>query len=346
MTRVSVDIGQYRSFLRGYGMGFWRWDKKLDLRGRPGVLRLGFWGSGSGFSVNQHQSNMVVSKGETVVFIDLGSKLTQRLAEFGLSVHDIPNVIITHSHADHVGSMEELGLKRRYEAPVLKAMEEGLGLPTGANDGLWKRADAIRRSGLLRVPVYVPEEYAVDLWKQSLQGGMGHSEEGEKGSPGSIMGLTDFYDLKPVARRAWRHGREAWEFTVGGGADAIHFLIYRTPHIPEAVSRIDHTFFSAGIILDERVLISGDTRHDPDVIREEGMRAEHVFHDCQSFPGGVHAYYGELKSLPAEVRRKILFYHCDDGMRPLKPDGTIGAVDVLKDGFRGFAETAPVFYEF
>jgi hypothetical protein len=38
-------------------------------------------------------------------------------------------------------------------------------------------------------------------------------------------------------------------------------------------------------------------------------------------------------------------YHCDDAMRPVDNQGKLGAVPVEEDGFAGFAEPIPVFYE-
>src|SRR5947208_994741 len=102
VKRVIENLGEYRALLRAPGLGVWRWEKKLPLASRTGVLRLGFWGCGSAFAQNQFQSNMVVIKGKTVVFIDLGSKTTVKMAECGVSVADVPNLIVTHSHADHV----------------------------------------------------------------------------------------------------------------------------------------------------------------------------------------------------------------------------------------------------
>jgi ribonuclease BN (tRNA processing enzyme) len=44
--------------------------------------------------------------------------------------------------------------------------------------------------------------------------------------------------------------------------------------------------------------------------------ADVVFHDCETgFRTGVHAHYTELKSLPAEVKKKITLYHYNDGSK-------------------------------
>jgi hypothetical protein len=340
MRRHVEDLGQYRPYLRAPGLGVWKWDKKLSLRSKSGILRIGFWGCGSAFAVNQYQSNMVVIKGDTSCFIDLGSKLPIKLGEFGLSVHDVKNLVVTHSHADHVGGVEELGLKRRYEAPLIQALEEGV-----EKSLLAERVEELRHSGSTRVPLFAPHDYAQDLWGQTLRGGMAHSEEVDLGGPTGHMTLGHFFDLKPPKKIYGKYDRDAWEFTVGEGADKIHFLMYVGPHIPDTASTLDENFFSAGFVIDNRVMISGDTRYDPAALTMIGRDCETIFNDCQSFPGGVHVNYEELCKLPADVRKRMYLYHCDDGMRPLNGEGMLGGRDVAKEGFAGFAEPIPTFYE-
>lgn len=346
MRRISVDLGEYRPRLLAPGVGIWRWDRRLELKGPPGLLRLGFWGTGSAFAASQYQANLVVIKGDTVVFIDLGNKATLKLAEFGLGVHDIPHLIVTHSHADHVGSLEELGLKRRYEAPLRQALAEGRRFPPQGDGSIFARIAELKRGGTLRPPLYVPESYAQELWEQTLKGGMAYSEELDLGGPRGRMKLEHFFDLRPPRPLGDRYGREAWELEIGSGVDRIHFLVYRTPHIPDTATSFERFFFSAGLFIDGRVLVSGDTQFDPWVFEQFGPQAETIFHDAQSFPGGVHACYGDLAALDAALKAKLWLYHCDDGLRPLGTDGHLGARDVRRDGIAGFAEPVPVFYEF
>lgn len=346
MKRTAADLGEYRPRILAPGIGVFRWDRRLELKGPPGVLRLGFFGTGSAFAMSQFQSNMVVIKGGTAVFIDLGNKTTLKLAEFGLSVHDIPQIIVTHSHADHAGSLEELGLKRRYEAPVRQALAEGRRFPPQGDGSIFARIAELKAGGTLRTPLYVPASYAAELWEQTLKGGMAYSEEVDLGGPRGQMKLEHFFDLRPPRKLDGRLGRDAWELEIGQGAERIHFLIYVTPHIPDTAKSFDRFFFSAGLVIDDRVLISGDTQFDPWVFETFGARGEAIFHDAQSFPGGVHAFYGDLCGLPPAIKAKLWLYHCDDGLRPLQADGHLGARDVARDGFAGFAEPIPVFYEF
>jgi len=84
-------------------------------------------------------------------------------------------------------------------------------------------------------------------------------------------------------------------------------------------------------------VISGDTKFDETTTARFGEGCELLLHDCQHFPSGVHAFYGELKNLPQEMRNKMLLYHLTDGML---------SIDVKNDGFMGLAEPAPVVYDF
>ncbi len=57
---------------------------------------------------------------------------------------------------------------------------------------------------------------------------------------------------------------------------------------------------------------SGDTRFDQDLIDLYAPRSEWMFHDVQFFPGAVHAPLNDLRTLPAEVKGKMLFIHYAD----------------------------------
>jgi ribonuclease BN (tRNA processing enzyme) len=86
---------------------------KLQLI-NDGRLSLYFIGVGSAFSKRQNQTNLIIIKGKDHLLVDCGTKAPQALFEVGVSMTDIKSVLITHSHADHIGGMEELILKNRY----------------------------------------------------------------------------------------------------------------------------------------------------------------------------------------------------------------------------------------
>ena len=70
-----------------------------------GALELVFLGVGSAFATTLFQSNIFLIKGGTHVLIDIGSKASIALNEAGIDVLDIERLLVTHSHADHIGGL-------------------------------------------------------------------------------------------------------------------------------------------------------------------------------------------------------------------------------------------------
>ena len=90
-------------------------NNKLDLTNK-GKLCLFFLGTGSAFTKRHNQTNLIVIKGKDHLLIDCGMKAPQALHDLGVSVTNIENILITHSHADHIGGLEEIALMGRYLA--------------------------------------------------------------------------------------------------------------------------------------------------------------------------------------------------------------------------------------
>jgi ribonuclease BN (tRNA processing enzyme) len=83
--------------------------EKLKLT-NDGRLEVFFVGVGSAFTKRQYQTNLLLVKGNDHLLIDCGTKCTQALYELGLPITDVRNFLITHSHADHIGGLEEVTL--------------------------------------------------------------------------------------------------------------------------------------------------------------------------------------------------------------------------------------------
>ena len=72
---------------------------------------------------------------------------------------------------------------------------------------------------------------------------------------------------------------------------------------------------SYGIYIDnpggKSVMISGDTKFTPNHLRSEYRSADIIFQDSEfkEYPGGVHAQFHELKTLPSEIKEKMYLYH-------------------------------------
>lgn len=248
--------------------------KTLSLT-NDGQLSLFFLGVGTAFSKRQYQTNLLIIKGQDHLLIDCGTRTPQAFYELGLPVAQVKNYFLTHSHADHVGGLEEVMLVSRYGTQT-------------------------------KPHVWITETYENLLWNMSLRGGGAYNEE--------IHGRNlSFSDLWQVHRPRWQPGypRETYEFEVG----SIRLKAFRTMHVPGNSTSWEDSFWSTGLVIDDRILFSGDTKYDPELVQDYTrlFPIEQIFHDCQFFPpGGVHASIEELKDLPPETKGKMLLMHYGD----------------------------------
>lgn len=141
-----------------------------------GDLSLFFIGTGAAFAKTLNQNNLLIVKGDDHLLIDCGSKCTQALHNVGVSVAQLKNFLITHSHADHVGGLEEVQLFGRYVSHA-------------------------------RPKMIINEEYQEILWGQSLRGGSEMSES-------TPLTFEDLWDVtRPTLVPGLK--RETWEANVG-----------------------------------------------------------------------------------------------------------------------------------
>lgn len=241
-------------------------------------LELFFIGVGSAFAAKHNQTNFLIVKGGTHIMVDFGMTGPQALLQTtGLKPIDIETVLPTHSHADHTGGIECLALMNRY-----------VGIPF------------MKKS---KIKAIIPPEYQRVLWDATLSGGL---ENNELDDDKKNLSFTDYFD---VIRPVWKthQPREIFEIDYGG----IRLEIFRTKHIPDLSSSWEDSHTSYGMMIDDRVFFSGDTRFDKDLI-DIYSDAEIMFHDVQFFPGGVHASLEELKTLPEDIKKKMHLVHYAD----------------------------------
>jgi len=252
-----------------------------------------FIGAGNAFTKKFYQNNALIVKGQDHVLIDCGTRTPEALATLGLSVMDVHTYLITHSHADHIGGLEEVMLINRYMA---------------------------RR----KTTMVAPTSYRAFLWKHSLKGGAAYNERVN----GKYLQFDDFWDsaeMVPVAGA----DRQLCETRVG----SIKLAMFRTRHIPDSAPTWRSSSPSYGVVIDDRILYTSDTRFDPGMF---DFLAKHytfdaVFHDCQLFTGGVHASLEELRQLPPSLKAITYLMHYGDKV----DDYTAKAVEY---GFKGFVQ--------
>ncbi|MFN3237132.1 MAG: MBL fold metallo-hydrolase [Pseudomonadales bacterium] len=168
MVSTAADIGK--------GMDMSIIDVDTVPLSNDGDLSLFFVGTGAAFAKTLNQNNLLIVKGDDHLLIDCGSKCTQALHEVGIAVDQLQNFLITHSHADHIGGLEEVQLFGRYVSQVKPRM-------------------------------IINEEYQDILWNQSLRGGSEMSEA----VPLSFEDLWEV--IRPTRVKGYQ--RETWEANIG-----------------------------------------------------------------------------------------------------------------------------------
>lgn len=274
-------------------------ESKLELK-NDGKLSLFFTGTGSAFTKKLYQNNLLIVKGDDHLMIDCGTRTPEAFTELGLHITDIENYLITHSHADHVGGLEEVLLVNRYFAQK-------------------------------KVHFQLTKKYEKTLWNETLSGGVAYNEW-LKGKP------LKFRDVAEVTHPEKVSGFSREVFHTRQGSIDIH--MFRTKHIPGNAKSWKDSAFSVGLVIDGKVLFTGDTQYDPEIIIElnKAFQLEAIFHDCQFFTGGVHSSLDELKQLPGDIKAKTYLMHYGDGFEDKRQEA--------KDaGFAGF--TLPwAYYNF
>ncbi|QPJ63923.1 MAG: MBL fold metallo-hydrolase [Candidatus Nitrohelix vancouverensis] len=267
-----------------------------------GRLRVVFIGTGSAFAKRRRQSNILIIQGDHHVLVDCGTQGPLALTDIGLSVLKVRCYLPTHSHADHIGGLEEVALMNRYTPNSTKPQ------------------------------MIILRDYQDSLWSKSLSGGTEFCEANQ----GRPLQLADFFDiLRPKSIQI--EGRKFWSYNHG----PIEIDIMRTRHFPDTAISVDESQWCSGIMINKRVWISGDTMFDADYPIRFSDMAELMFHDCQLFFGGVHASYQELMTLPAHIRKKMFLYHYGDNWdRPETWVGDTDDFTGIpeNDGFLGWTE--------
>lgn len=117
-------------------------------------------GTGNAFSKKMYNNNGLIQRGEHKWLIDCGYLATRALHELKIPLNSLDGIFITHTHADHVGGLEEVAFRLHYEYN-------------------------------LRMKLYVPQLVIESLWEHTLKGALENKSEG-------MYHLTDYFDVIPI----------------------------------------------------------------------------------------------------------------------------------------------------
>lgn len=156
--------------------------------------------------------------------------------------------------------------------------------------------------------LFIDSAMKTALWKHSLSGGLSTLET-------ETATLDTWFDVQSIET-----GVFDWQ--------GISFTLVPMVHV------FNHTKAMPcyGLFFEyhsTRIFFTADTQYIPDKLMEYYLKADIIFHDCETTPtkSGVHAHYTDLLQLPPELRQKIWLYHYNPGSLPnAKADGFAGFV--------------------
>lgn len=128
-------------------------------------IRLQMLGTGGAFAKKYYNNNGLLYADDFTLLIDCGITAPLALHQLGKSLTEIDALLVTHIHGDHVGGLEELAFRMKFEVgrkPVL----------------------------------YIADKLVTPLWENTLKGGL--TQEG-------ISSLDDAFEVRTLTEGTIHH---------------------------------------------------------------------------------------------------------------------------------------------
>ncbi|MCG8336599.1 MAG: MBL fold metallo-hydrolase [Proteobacteria bacterium] len=264
----------------------------------------------SNFLIEFDQTNIRGDDSPYRLVLDFGSDVRHALASEGLDFKDIDAYYVSHPHDDHIGGIEGIALKTFFNPFFTKKKVAWLDGENIIDKITYKAA----RGQLYKVP------------KEAKPVMFGHRDILDALWQAAEPGLLTLQQVREVTLETYFHTKEMMEnepLTFKDGKRTWQAYIVLSMHVVSG----DATMPSYGLIFeteDTIVFFPTDTQFMvPPQLRGHYMKSDYIFHDTETspFPSGVHTRLEELKTLPADLKKKMILYHYDSNVVPEVDDG-------------------------
>lgn len=269
---------------------------------------------GHGAALSQTNTSFIAIVGGVSLLIDCGYHVPASLARFGINPAWISDFFITHAHSDHVGGIAYPLVSNRYTRSPL----------SNTKSTLW-----------------APRTWAEALWNDTLSGDLSSHDSSqvlkdEGGEDLKALPSNRWYDILLPKEATTFAGREIYRFEKGG----LKLEAFRTMHTPAKASSWQESAWSTGVLINDSIWISGDTRFDKALIESYAPRSKVMIHDVSRYSQDpVHASFDSLNNLRVDSgKSKMFLSHLQNGF-----DDTETEKMAKTKGFWGLALTGTKF---
>ncbi|MBP6974726.1 MAG: MBL fold metallo-hydrolase [Candidatus Pacebacteria bacterium] len=262
---------------------------------------------GHGAMLSPTNTSYLAVIGKTSLLIDCGFTVPSALTRFGFSPASVSDLFITHTHGDHTGGLSKLLVQNRYCRDLV----------LGKKVSLW-----------------APRIWAQNLWNHTLAGDLSSHDSDVTMLDGGTDNLkslpsSEWYDIVLPWGQSSYAKRDVYLFEKGG----LKVEAFRTMHTPARATSWSDSAWSTGLLINDSIWISSDTRFDAELVRAYAPRATMMIHDASpKSKDPVHASLDAISSFGINIKAKMWLSHLPHGF-----DDEASEEKVRSKGFRGLA---------